>query len=97
MYLKYFGSDKIIVVEVYENSPAFKAGLMANDVIVSVDDLMASDSNVSDLSYYIKNEAQDEIAMVIYRDNKKILNLYLSILFAGISIAFKFDYILFKN
>ncbi len=35
------------------------------------------------------------VFLVIYKDNKKILNLYLSILFAGISIAFKFDYVLF--
>lgn len=64
--------DKITVVEVYDNTPAFKAGLKANDIIKSVDDKDALELGVSELSNYIKNESNGKVKMVINRDDKEI-------------------------
>lgn len=64
--------DKITVVEVYENTPASKASLKANDIIKSVDGKDALELGVSKLSNYIRNESNGKIKMVIIRDDKEI-------------------------
>ena len=63
--------NKVVVVEVYDKTPASKAGLKAEDVIKSVDDKDATEMGVSKLSNYIKNEASGKIKMVIVRGDKE--------------------------
>lgn len=64
--------DGIKVVEVYDDSPAAKAGLRADDIIESVDDLIAKDVTVTKLSDYIKTEAKGKIKMVVLRDKEEL-------------------------
>lgn len=64
--------DKIIVVEVYENTPASKASLKANDIIKSVDGKDALELGVNELSNYIRNESNGKVKMIIVRDDKEI-------------------------
>ena len=63
--------NNVVVVEVYDNTPASKAGLKENDIIKTVDDKVATELGVDKLSNYIKNEATGKIKMVIIRDDKE--------------------------
>ena len=66
----------IVVIEVFDNGPAFKAGLLPGDVIISVDDRDASSMNVDQIAEYIKNESDSKIKMVVLRDgDEKTINL----------------------
>lgn len=61
----------ISVYEVYEGSPAEKAGLKPNDIIIKVDEIEASSVNIDSLSNYIKNEAKENITMIISREEQE--------------------------
>ena len=63
--------NEVVVVEVYDNTPASKAGLKENDIIKTVDDKDAAELGVNKLSNYIKNEASGKISMVIVRDEEE--------------------------
>ena len=59
----------VIVVEVEKNSPASKAGLQANDIIVSMNGEAVK--NVAYLRYYLyQNNVDDSIKLTVYRDGK---------------------------
>lgn len=60
------------VIEVFDDSPAKKAGLMADDIILKVDDMEITDEVTGDVvSNYIKNEADEKITMIISRDEEE--------------------------
>ena len=61
----------ISVVEVYDGSPAKKAGIKVGDIIKSVDDKDASELGSLALSNYIKTEAKAKVKMVIVSDEKE--------------------------
>ena len=69
--------DGLKVIEVFDDSPAKKAGLKAEDIILKVDDMEVNEENNAEvLSNYIKNEADEKIVMVISRnDEEKTLNI----------------------
>lgn len=62
----------IYVVEVFEDSPAFKSGLLKNDIILKIDNIDYSDKTAEDMSMYVKNEAKKEINLVVFRDEKEV-------------------------
>lgn len=70
-------TDGVKVINVFDDSPSSKAGLMENDIIVKVDDIdVSADTNIEELSNYIKTEGNGKIKMVILRDGKEVsLNL----------------------
>lgn len=63
--------DVIRVIDIYEGSPAEKAGLNVGDLIKSVDEYDAVTEGVDKLSNYIKNEAQGKIQMVVIREEEE--------------------------
>lgn len=64
--------DGLKVIEVFDDSPAKKAGLMADDIILKVDDMEITDEVTGDaVSNYIKNEADEKITMIISRDGEE--------------------------
>ena len=65
-------TDKITVVDVYDDTPANKAGLKSGDIIKSVDGKDALELGADALSNYIKNDATGKIKMVVVRDDKEI-------------------------
>ena len=69
--------DGLKVIEVFKDSPSEKAGLQAGDLILKVDDIeVTKDTNVTELSNYIKTEGDGKIKMIISRDGEeKELNL----------------------
>lgn len=48
-------SENLIIVSVFENSPADKCGLKVNDIILSVDDKTFNGDNINELNEYINN------------------------------------------
>jgi len=62
----------VSIVSVYDDSPANKMGLMAGDIIKSVDNFVASELGVNKLADYIKKEANEEIKMVVLRNNEEV-------------------------
>lgn len=62
----------IKIVQVYDNSPASEAGLKADDLIVSVDDLFSEDVTVNELSDYIKNGLNSQVDIVVIRDEQQL-------------------------
>lgn len=65
-------NGKISVVEVFENGPAYNAGLLAGDVIVSVDGKKTEDMKLDEVSDYIKNKAASEVEIEVLRNEKKV-------------------------
>ena len=63
--------DQVMIVEVYEDTPASKTGLKENDIIKTVDDQDAAKLGITKLADYIKTEAEGKITMVIVRDDKE--------------------------
>lgn len=64
--------DNIRIVEIFEDTPASKAGLKEGDIILSVDGVDYSDKTSDDMANYIKEEAEKEIELVIKRDGEKL-------------------------
>lgn len=63
------------IIDIYEDSPADKAGLMINDILLEVDNINLridevgiENINVNDVSTYIKVDSSGEITMVVKRD-----------------------------
>jgi len=65
------------VIEVFKDSPSEKAGLKVDDYILKVDDIeVTKETDVNELSNYIKTEGDGKIKMIISRDGEeKELNL----------------------
>ncbi len=64
--------DSISIAEVYENTPAAKAGLKKDDIIKSVDGKNALEMGVTKLSNYIRMESNGKVTMIIVREGKEM-------------------------
>ena len=64
--------DSISIAEVYENTPAAKAGLKKDDIIKSVDGKDALEMGVTKLSNYIRTESNGKVTMIVIREDKEI-------------------------
>ena len=62
----------IKVIEIFEGSPAQKAGLMLEDIILKVDDKDATKMTADELSKYIKTESSGKIKMVVLRNEEEV-------------------------
>lgn len=62
----------IIVVDVFEDSPAAFSGVLANDIILKIDGVDYSDKTSEDMSNYVKNKAGDEIKLTVKRNDETI-------------------------
>lgn len=62
-------NNQIIILDVFDESPADKAGLKPGDIIVSVDGNIYTD--VSDISSYIRTSKKDTFKMTILRDSQE--------------------------
>ena len=62
----------IKVIEVFDDSPAEKAGLKVDDIILKVDEKDATKMSSDEIANYIKNKESAEIDMVVLRDEKEV-------------------------
>lgn len=63
--------NQIIIVDMFSNSPAEKAGLEINDIIIKIDDVDYSDKTSNDMSNYVKNSNKEEIKVTILRNGEE--------------------------
>lgn len=61
----------IVVVSVFEDSPAKKAGLEVGDIILKVDGESYEGKNSTDISNYIKDSGKDKVVLTIKRDEEE--------------------------
>ncbi len=72
----YLNEEKTVVIEVFPDSPAEKAGLKIGDVIAKVDGKKYETS--TDISKYIKNSGKEKVKLSIIREDEEkeiIINL----------------------
>ncbi len=63
--------DDIVIVGIFGDSPASKAGLKLGDKIISIDDLRSTDITTSEFSSYVRNNNKNTFKVVINRDNEE--------------------------
>lgn len=63
--------EKIVVIKVYEGSPAEKAGILAGDVIKSVNEVSVDGKNSGEISLLIKDKLTGTIKVVVDRDGEE--------------------------
>ena len=59
--------DRVVIDEPYENMPAAEAGLKKGDVILSIDDSMMTDKNVSYVSEHLRGEPGTSFLLKVMR------------------------------
>ncbi len=62
---------EVYIVNIFENSPAKKAGLQANDIILKVDNIDFQGKTSEDIAKYIKENKKDKINLVIKRNEEE--------------------------
>ena len=63
--------DDIVIVGIFADSPATKAGLELGDIILSVDDLKSSEISTAEFSSYVRNSNKNTFKVVIKRDGEE--------------------------
>ena len=61
----------ISVIDMFEDSPSYKAGLKVGDIIIKVDGESYEGKNSNDISNYIKNNGKSKIVLTVKRDNEE--------------------------
>lgn len=61
----------ISVIDLFEDSPSYKAGLKVGDIILKVDGESYEGKNSNDISNYIKNSGKSKIVLTVKRDNEE--------------------------
>lgn len=61
-----------VVIKVFADSPALKAGIKENDIVKKVNGKEITEDNYSDITNEIKNSDNDTIDLVIERDNQEL-------------------------
>lgn len=68
--------DGVKIIEIFEDSPSEKAGLLIGDLILKIDDKDVSRMSADEISAYIKKESSEKIKMVVLRNGEeKVVNL----------------------
>lgn len=65
-------TKQIKVLNVMDNSPAEKAGILKDDILVSIDNKIATKGNASDLADYISKCKDKTITIKVNRNNKEL-------------------------
>ena len=65
-----YEDNKIVVIEVFSDSPAEKAGLEVGDIITKVDGENFEEKNSNDVSSYVKNSGKESIILTVERENE---------------------------
>ena len=60
--------EGVKVIEVFNDSPAMKAGLLVGDIILSVDGQDTGSMQTDEIANYIKTKTSEEIELVVLRD-----------------------------
>lgn len=61
----------ISVIDMFDDSPSYKAGLKVGDIILKVDGESYEGKNSNDISNYVKNSGKSKIVLTVKRDNEE--------------------------
>lgn len=64
-------TGRVTITQVYEDSPADKAGLLAGDVLTQVDDHKITDESLDEVVNWIKGEQGTEVTLRVLRSEKE--------------------------
>ena len=62
--------DKIVVAQPIENTPAYRAGIKTDDVILSVNDQLIKGMNIDEVVALIRGKAGTKVTITFYRPDK---------------------------
>jgi len=62
---------KIVVVDMFDDSPAKKSGVEIGDIIYKIDDVDYTGKTSNDMSNYILNSAKKEVKLVVIRNEEE--------------------------
>ncbi len=65
-------TKELIVVSPIEDTPAFKAGIKAQDVIISIDDTTTEGMNINDAVNLIRGQVGTSVTLKIRRENEEM-------------------------
>lgn len=63
---------QVVIVKVFENSPAEEAGLKAGDILYKVDERELQDEELTEIVTWIKGEEGTKVKLGVIRDGKKL-------------------------
>ena len=66
-----YDDGKIVVIEIFEDSPADTSGLKVGDIITKMDGESLEGKTGTDVSNYIKNSGKNEVVLTVVRDNEE--------------------------
>lgn len=98
-----YGEEKVTVSECIEGGPSARAGVLANDVLISVDDMECNAENLDEVITYIKSHKAGETVMLHLERNGEALDIEVpletvqSVMVTGQMIDDKTGYIKIKN
>lgn len=64
-------NGEIIVVDMFDNSPAKKAGLEIEDIIIKIDDEDYTEKTSTDMSNYIKSSKNSTVKLTVLREEEE--------------------------
>lgn len=64
-------TGEIVIIDMFDDGPSAKAGLMIDDIILKVDDVDAEGKTTTELSDYIKNSKNKNITITVLRGNEE--------------------------
>lgn len=70
-----YTTGEIIIVTVFENSPADQAGMKVGDQIIAIDGIDYHEKNSTDMSNYIKERGNNEIKFKVIREEKEEIEI----------------------
>lgn len=68
---QYADTKEVLIVGVYEGTPAETAGIQAGDILEEVDDMICTENDLSVIAAAIKNGEGDTVHMKLRRDDKE--------------------------
>lgn len=66
-----YNDGKIVVIEIFENSPADTSGLKVGDVITKMNGESLEGKTGNDVSDYIKNSSKNKVVLTVVRDDEE--------------------------
>ena len=66
-----YSDGKIEVNDVYEDGPAYEAGIRDKDILIKVDDTDISDKTLSEVSSLVKGKAGTKVRITVLRDDEE--------------------------
>ncbi|MFL0196073.1 S41 family peptidase [Clostridium sp. WILCCON 0269] len=67
--------DNIVVIDVFDNSPAKKEGITSGDIIQKVNETSVTGKNLDKAVSLIKGKENTEVTLTLYRENKGSFNV----------------------